>query len=79
MSISERALQVLIDSDIKWRFGDERRTPTLDEVEEALDAMAYTVYNGGEGVVAVTGGLLMEKSGEHLDVYCYLGDLNDDD
>lgn len=79
MSIAERALQVLRDSNIKWRFGEELRTPTLDEVEEALDAMSWTLYNGDNGQTAATGGLLMEKSGDHLDTYVYLGDLNDDD
>lgn len=57
---------------IRWKFGAEVRRPTLLEIETMLLAITADM----EDVTSVTaGGLVVEKTGSHIDVYLYMGDV----
>lgn len=78
-SLVEDVLFLLRKQGAEWKVGGELRSPTKDDVRRTLDRLYLAVYDGEEQTQASTGGILVKKEYGRIDVYTYIGELNDDD
>ena len=79
MSKEDIVDKILIDfysNNVKWRIGGKLVEPTREDIESTLDSLAKVVYDGDNNE-ASTGRILVQKLGEHTDVYLYIGELHD--
>ena len=56
---------------IRWKFGAEMRKPTLAEIERMINVIIEDMENDSS---ITAGGLIIQKTNNHLDVYLYIGD-----
>lgn len=77
MSKSDIVDKILIDfytNNVRWKIGGQLVEPTREDIEQTLDSLAKVVYDGDNNE-ASTGRILVQKLGDHTDVYLYLGEI----
>lgn len=77
LKLSQKVSELFTSNDVKWRFGEELRNPTVEEISDAIDSMAQTLYaKDDDWSQVIMGQLLIVKDNDFIDVYVRIGELN---
>ncbi len=61
-----------------WNYEDDPRTPSPEEIEEALEILETRLEDEPAGTTIFGGRLVVSKSEDHLDVYVHFGEITHD-
>lgn len=77
LKLSKRVNNLFVENEVKWKFGEEYRTPTVEEISDALDSMSQTLYaKDQEWSQIMMGQMILVKKDNFVDVYVRLDELN---
>lgn len=72
--MNETLVRLLRDAGIKWtRHDGTKEYPTIEEMDEMLDAVAVKLADEPTGTQLEIGGLIIRKEPTGYDVYAYIG------
>lgn len=79
MSISDDVYKIMHQiTDRQWRIDGRLAQPTHDDVQKLIAAMLNDVRTMGYDSIE-SGGILVKRDGNHVDVYLHVGELNETD
>jgi len=81
MEWDEQALfihEVLVRSGHRWKINGVKTEPSIEDVEELIHHMRSDMFSTTYDSIE-SGGMLMKRDGDKIDVYVHLGELNEAD
>lgn len=82
VSTSDLAAEIyphMLAHNFEWRYGEELRVPTPEEIEEGIVAMMDLLKNETAGTSAAAGRLSIHKEDEgKYDIYVHFGTVKQD-
>ena len=79
MEIAEKLESFFILNDLRWKLKDgSKYIPTAEDLQQALDKLAEELDNEEEQTQIEYARLIAKKRAGHIDIFVWIGDLNDD-
>lgn len=75
--VVDEILEVFTKRGYKWKFKDGIRPPDKEDIQGVIDAATETLYAEPNDTQVELGKIIVKKVNDHLDVYVFVGDLND--
>lgn len=78
MGISDDVFSVMSQhTNRKWKIDGDLVYPNFDDVQRLIEAMANDIRTAGYDSIE-SGGILVKKDGDKIDVYVHIGELDED-
>ncbi len=68
---------ILSDKGHKWKINGKRVDPTFDDVDNMLKLMYEDISKGDYDSIE-SGGILLKRDGDKIDLYVHLGEIDED-
>jgi hypothetical protein len=83
MTISDLAHSIsthMLINDRTWTIANEAQHPSAEDVQICLDRAREVLYADHikDGAELFVGGLIIKREANHMDVYIYLGTMNEE-
>ncbi len=73
--IYQKVYSAVLENDWNWRFKDERRRPTYEDVVALVDNMVEQVKKSPTSISIESGGILVKRTDDYIDVYVHAGGI----
>lgn len=78
MSQIDDIFNVMVQHDRKWMIDGRKTEPTFDDVQRVFNKMKEDLDTLEGSVSIQCGGIMLVRDQEHIGVFVYLGDLDED-
>lgn len=81
MEWDEQALfvnEVLVRTGHRWKINGVKMQPSIEDVEELIRSMRKDISESDYDSIE-SGGILLKKDGDKIDVYVHIGELDEAD
>ncbi len=75
MTIASDLHDIFVKKGYLWKVGSERRIPSEDDINKALDRIRFVLDNEDDAGSLEVGRIRVQKTDAGMEVYVYIGDL----